>query len=134
CLRIHVHCLCLSAGCSIHARLFLLSPSSFSFKATAPPEIYPLSLHDALPIYYGPATAVDESSINAYLQAHPFDNSQAMEQINTQDRKSTRLNSSHVKISYAVFCLKKKKHTKQDTSRKADARQSRGASADSACR
>src|SRR5690606_23396342 len=37
---------------------------------------------------------------------------EAHEMINTIDRKSTRLNSSHVKISYAVFCLKKKKHKK----------------------
>src|SRR5256885_3545849 len=73
-------------------------PSScfFFFNDTATTEIYTLSLHDALPIYerFGPAAP-----------AWPRDwNIRKM-----KDRKSTRLNSSHLVISYAVFCLKKKK-------------------------
>src|SRR5438874_13803289 len=76
----------------------------FFFKDTATPEIYSLSLHDALPIYDAPglpAPAVDRQRL-AEHRLHD-------EAI--QDRKSTRLNSSHVEISYAVFCLKKKKTT-----------------------
>src|SRR2546422_5264946 len=84
----------------------------FFFNDTATTEIYTLSLHDALPIY-----AVRLSP----ERGRPF--AQLVEQIwvagvlaraglPDRDRKSTRLNSSHGYISYAVFCLKKKK--KQD--------------------
>src|SRR6202007_3427007 len=72
----------------------------FFFNDTATTEIYTLSLHDALPIlitYIFPTTSTYD------LPFHQW-------QIIILDRKSTRLNSSHVKISYAVFCLKKKKH------------------------
>src|SRR3989442_12858619 len=78
------------------------SPSScFFFNDTATPEIYTLSLHDALPILGvgGPDREVDPR------------NALHLDQVRPQplvDRKSTRLNSSHVRISYAVFCLKKK--------------------------
>src|SRR5689334_24836909 len=76
----------------------------FFFNDTATTEIYTLSLHDALPISVYPiiinsklakahATAEDPWALNW-----------------TKDRKSTRLNSSHSSISYAVFCLKKKKN------------------------
>src|SRR5207342_3786068 len=68
----------------------------FFFNDTATTEIYTLSLHDALPIFQR------SLGIAAYMHTRP----QAWRQL---DRKSTRLNSSHVKISYAVFCLKKKK-------------------------
>src|SRR5258708_19561016 len=73
--------------------------SFFFFNDTATTEIYTLSLHDALPIW--PAlrqdrTAHIEGFHLAALAVHP------------SDRKSTRLNSSHQIISYAVFCLKKK--------------------------
>src|SRR5205807_9943316 len=85
--------------------LFLLF---FFFNATAPTEIYTLSLHDALPIYRG---AFDRSLNRRHLpeEAHGIrDVEFARERL--QDRKSTRLNSSHLVISYAVFCLKKKKN------------------------
>src|SRR3712207_7956118 len=95
----------------------------FFFNDTATTEIYTLSLHDALPIFEQPgevgrvdldlgeaaafgqpirppaaksrgvAEAVDVDLVEAHLD---------------EDRKSTRLNSSHANISYAVFCLKKK--------------------------
>src|SRR5579859_8227754 len=70
--------------------------SFFFFNDTATTEIYTLSLHDALPISY-PNSA--QSLPRAALHQH----------LPPLDRKSTRLNSSHSQISYAVFCLKKKK-------------------------
>src|SRR5690606_42015552 len=76
---------------------------SFFFNATATPEIYTLSLHDALPIFR-PTRIIH--CCDRY-RWHQFHRPQGCERL--QDRKSTRLNSSHVKISYAVFCLKKKK-------------------------
>src|SRR5205814_9416662 len=108
--------------------------TSFLFTAPAPTTIYTLSLHDALPIFQlrrvhwwaeivessrgihgingttrngidGSATELKDfarSEPNPARSVHPF-----------RDRKSTRLNSSHLGISYAVFCLKKKKKKKQ---------------------
>src|SRR5690606_40719871 len=104
------------------------------FTDPAPPAIYTLSLHDALPIYLLHATGTGtgtggrdaarqppaaaherpcrvgrrphgarQASVGGALGAPPAARQER------QDRKSTRLNSSHVKISYAVFCLKKKK-------------------------
>src|SRR5271166_1629949 len=70
----------------------------FFFNDTATTEIYTLSLHDALPIFLRLAA---ESS-RSRQQARPRG------RLQRSDRKSTRLNSSHVAISYAVFCLKKK--------------------------
>src|SRR5436305_10130157 len=76
----------------------------FFFNDTATTEIYTLSLHDALPI--GP----DQHHPDARLpRGHPRDRLQQAD--DGADRKSTRLNSSHVRISYAVFCLKKKNKT-----------------------
>src|SRR6516165_5651658 len=72
--------------------------SFFFFNDTATTEIYTLSLHDALPIRLDPKNAI------AYVYRG---NAHAAR--NELDRKSTRLNSSHSQISYAVFCLKKKK-------------------------
>src|SRR5438874_5737267 len=66
-------------------------------------EIYTLSLHDALPISHLRARLVDRFLAETQHQGLPV-----AEGIPTRDRKSTRLNSSHVEISYAVFCLKKK--------------------------
>src|SRR5882724_9188787 len=63
----------------------------------APTEIYTLSLHDALPIFHRDIGKIARS-FTALLDEHAI----------AQDRKSTRLNSSHLGISYAVFCLKKK--------------------------
>src|SRR2546429_2581833 len=77
----------------------------FFFNDTATTEIYTLSLHDALPI----------SAMNA-RPALPCAHEDAcagtplFARLDARDRKSTRLNSSHGYISYAVFCLKKKKN------------------------
>src|SRR2546429_5143162 len=83
---------------------YLLNFSFFFFNDTATTEIYTLSLHDALPIYNATLVVVGDflphelrSLVNQYFAGAP------------RDRKSTRLNSSHGYISYAVFCLKKKK-------------------------
>src|SRR3712207_7122830 len=83
----------------------------FFFNDTATTEIYTLSLHDALPIsvWVTPVAAAGWSRLvltTAKLKrpGHPHPAANA-----SRDRKSTRLNSSHANISYAVFCLKKKK-------------------------
>src|SRR6266540_5174070 len=67
---------------------------------TATTEIYTLSLHDALPIW---CTSPTGQTLSASPGAPRRYSSSS-----TSDRKSTRLNSSHITISYAVFCLKKK--------------------------
>src|SRR5437667_9421588 len=79
----------------------------FFFNDTATTEIYTLSLHDALPI--SPATTTTESA------SLPPRRSGHWSPRGPEDRKSTRLNSSHITISYAVFCLKKKKKKKNNT-------------------
>src|SRR5207244_5637275 len=108
-----------------HSLLSILSTFSLSLPAPAPTQLYTLSLHDALPICFSKAT-------QAFLQRHRvFPILVAMERLDADacrkiaeqlpgtpvfdpddydmlDRKSTRLNSSHQIISYAVFCLKKK--------------------------
>src|SRR6266446_9700158 len=76
----------------------------FFFNDTATTEIYTLSLHDALPIY---AIIGKIISIDGYF----IFISVCGDAEHDLDRKSTRLNSSHLVISYAVFCLKKKKLT-----------------------
>src|SRR3712207_8524116 len=90
----------------------------FFFNDTATTEIYTLSLHDALPIYR-------EAHLLAMLRLrhprlpqhllvhlrraeHPLDLHHPAVHLGVRDRKSTRLNSSHANISYAVFCLQKK--------------------------
>src|SRR2546430_17710672 len=78
----------------------------FFFNDTATTEIYTLSLHDALPICI---VGVAKSTNNGATFSTPFDASTTSSNT-TEDRKSTRLNSSHSQISYAVFCLKKKKN------------------------
>src|SRR2546430_3410260 len=93
----------------------------FFFNDTATTEIYTLSLHDALPICFS------ASQINPVALAHlnlpaskcPLFNDGKFcipTVAGTPDRKSTRLNSSHSQISYAVFCLKKKKTSMQSLS------------------
>src|SRR2546430_10077100 len=79
----------------------------FFFNDTATTEIYPLSLHDALPIsaWNDPAAGRAGRSRPPPRRSRP---SRGLPE-RTEDRKSTRLNSSHSQISYAVFCLKKKK-------------------------
>src|SRR5579859_8246363 len=78
----------------------LFYPFFFFFNDTATTEIYTLSLHDALPILR-----------DTRRHDHRHGAQGTGEHRNDEDRKSTRLNSSHSQISYAVFCLKKKKKT-----------------------
>src|SRR5690348_17666285 len=102
--------------------LYSLALSYFFFNYTTTTEIYTLSLHDALPIFryeggkfigtindqpdtirtvkFGDKAEVDKNQISDWMYVDD----------GKLDRKSTRLNSSHPSISYAVFCLKKKKH------------------------
>src|SRR3712207_8800839 len=90
---------------------------SFFFNDTATTEIYTLSLHDALPIYKTATTTASVSSTAVAAQESyclkyhwAFGTiSEVLTPTSAADRKSTRLNSSHANISYAVFCLKKKK-------------------------
>src|SRR5439155_23504783 len=110
----------------------LLIMISFFIKDTPTADIYPLSLHDALPISLGaakgesrrmasaiacssPGRACPQRRIKAAAveRLTPAQQCTSMGAARSQrpDRKSTRLNSSHVAISYAVFCLKKKKKT-----------------------
>src|SRR5947208_7537450 len=81
--------------------LYSLYCRFFFFNDTAPTEIYTLSLHDALPISHG-------NSLRALVKHLDGISDADIAGLNI-DRKSTRLNSSHQIISYAVFCLKKKK-------------------------
>src|SRR6266487_6441893 len=74
----------------------------FFFNDTATTEIYTLSLHDALPI---PVREVRPRVADLLPGPPVADRPRHL----ARDRKSTRLNSSHPSISYAVFCLKKKK-------------------------
>src|SRR5436853_3111570 len=83
----------------------------FSFNDPATTEIYTLSLHDALLIYRRGACwrwHRREWQLSARVAARARA-SRLHAKTAEQDRKSTRLNSSHLGISYAVFCLKKKK-------------------------
>src|SRR3712207_8973382 len=95
----------------------MMSVDVFFFNDTATTEIYTLSLHDALPISLadhvvarvergrlaGAAGGVGRAA------ARPGGAQLRLPGLDDRDRKSTRLNSSHANISYAVFCLKKKK-------------------------
>src|SRR3712207_8656323 len=103
----------------------------FFFNDTATTEIYTLSLHDALPIFDALCDG-DEVFLGGVMEhieeagVHSGDSCCTLPPVtlgrtvleNVRDRKSTRLNSSHANISYAVFCLKKKKthHTVTTTS------------------
>src|SRR5437879_9907148 len=100
-MRIH---LCAVFQCSsiyVSARCFLF----FFFNDTATTEIYTLSLHDALPIYVGARPTRRGARHRHGVHRQPRC---------VVDRKSTRLNSSHRCISYAVFCLKKKKKNNKE--------------------
>src|SRR5439155_25431820 len=97
----------------------LFFPSFFFFNVTATTDIYTLSLHDALPIF------LQRDDFSELLRRRRRRHcrrrhcrrgrsrrrfrSARDRRLRNRDRKSTRLNSSHVAISYAVFCLKKKK-------------------------
>src|SRR5437762_6801602 len=82
----------------------LPSSTYFFFNAAATTQIYTLSLHDALPISDLYTDPLGTLSVTGSFVVP----------LVTRDRKSTRLNSSHRCISYAVFCLKKKKSTRND--------------------
>src|SRR5947199_8475734 len=98
------------------ASLFFVFFFFFFFNDTATTEIYTLSLHDALPI--SPlksvfnAAAFTTGAVVARCGFWVITSSWDPTLKPQRDRKSTRLNSSHLGISYAVFCLKKKKKTK----------------------
>src|SRR5690606_41420165 len=96
----------------------------FCSNQPTPPHLSTLSLHDALPIspLHRMCPLLDKQTIRSSTRHHPDrsplgdrtqeflrDEQTVVAGTRCRDRKSTRLNSSHVKISYAVFCLKKKK-------------------------
>src|SRR5438132_11199474 len=83
----------------------------FFFNDTPTTEIYTLSLHDALPIYHQHHAASGRDAGAAHHLPHHHSGDHEDRE---RDRKSTRLNSSHTVISYAVFCLKKKKEGRGD--------------------
>src|SRR5256885_11137677 len=95
----------------------------FFFNDTATTEIYTLSLHDALPILrqlaYAGLTGPDGRPERPWHPVRGDRDASMLWYAVMRDRKSTRLNSSHLVISYAVFCLKKKKHTTRPASRSA---------------
>src|SRR5947208_14734647 len=86
----------------------------FFFNDTAPTDIYTLSLHDALPIYRGYRLRAKglkgRRALASDRRIGPGQKEITANDQSIEDRKSTRLNSSHQIISYAVFCLKKKKN------------------------
>src|SRR5690349_24014120 len=100
----------------------IMRSPSFFFNDTATPDIYTLSLHDALPIsppaavvFWAKPRGVSPGSlpwITGCCGSIPEISKGSSPARYSRDRKSTRLNSSHVEISYAVFCLKKKKNKK----------------------
>src|SRR2546430_10863715 len=92
---------CRSCFSVYHPSLFSSHIFFFFFNDTATTEIYTLSLHDALPICVKVHPRKPEGRRNQRRRRFPIGSE--------GDRKSTRLNSSHSQISYAVFCLKKKK-------------------------
>src|SRR2546430_10909896 len=86
----------------------------FFFNDTATTEIYTLSLHDALPICRSRRRGTNPARSRA--PDCPRERHRCVSRLHrSRDRKSTRLNSSHSQISYAVFCLKKKTTTLPST-------------------
>src|SRR3712207_8737113 len=85
----------------------------FFFNDTATTEIYTLSLHDALPISWRGRTSSRRTRIDRLRRQQEQHRSRRAGGgcRGGRDRKSTRLNSSHANISYAVFCLKKKNNS-----------------------
>src|SRR3712207_8668180 len=87
----------------------------FFFNDTATTEIYTLSLHDALPILQHRTgfipTPLPHAASGQHLRAEQQADGGGEHHHGRRDRKSTRLNSSHANISYAVFCLKKKQNS-----------------------
>src|SRR2546421_8629107 len=85
----------------------------FFFNDTATTEIYTLSLHDALPISAAAVGEAGQHRAHVGIRRRRFaqlaeGGRDDLAGVDRRDRKSTRLNSSHDQISYAVFCLKKK--------------------------
>src|SRR5690606_41323082 len=106
-----VSCSCIAPAFTV-SLLRVRSFLSLVFRCPAPTEIDTLSLHDALPIYgsyLAGMGAKRKQLIKVYLRGKTevAISSRWMDTTHRVDRKSTRLNSSHVKISYAVFCSKK---------------------------
>src|SRR2546427_10404075 len=101
-----------------HFIVTFLDALFFFFNDTATTEIYTLSLHDALPICFSSPFHLDTgptawvTPVYPYLVALVFRLFDSYSAASAIDRKSTRLNSSHSQISYAVFCLKKKTQTR----------------------
>src|SRR5688572_33165640 len=94
--------------------LSVLLTAFFFFNDTATTEIYTLSLHDALPICAsGQSGEIRVSHDDEPRAADAPQRHRRAHGAPAADRKSTRLNSSHSQISYAVFCLKKKKKTEK---------------------
>src|SRR5947209_18447735 len=92
---------------NVYSRVNSKATTHFSFNDTATTEIYTLSLHDALPISLGRRRERPPPPL-------PGPRKRPRRAGSGRDRKSTRLNSSHANISYAVFCLKKKIQHKRD--------------------
>src|SRR5690606_41354622 len=92
-----------SSECKVVAKHYTTDHSLSFLHDRATAEFYTLSLHDALPISSRPGW--DWAATN---RIPTCSSPMAAFRTGYEDRKSTRLNSSHVKISYAVFCLKKK--------------------------
>src|SRR5438132_9435669 len=91
----------------------------FFYTVPATTDIYTLSLHDALPI--SPRRRGDSAGRHrtgpSTVSRHRLVVHETVDgPVRCRDRKSTRLNSSHTVISYAVFCLKKKKIIREETS------------------
>src|SRR5690242_21509473 len=104
--------------------LTLLFHLFFLFTDTTTSELYTLSLHDALPISRVRATTDGVEAGRRQRRPEGVGRAVAARVEETEparvldlDRKSTRLNSSHMSISYAVFCLKKKKHIPTSTNK-----------------
>src|SRR2546430_5940311 len=100
----------------------------FFFNDTATTEIYTLSLHDALPIYR--SMRATRHPVRACMLSTESISLWLLRSLASGDRKSTRLNSSHSQISYAVFCLKKKNiaYPRDDDAVRAAQLRGRGAS------
>src|SRR5688572_30477451 len=97
-----------NASCNTHPPGFLLIPNPIRYSCNSPatPEIYTLSLHDALPI-------CEFDLLVAHAGDFASEDQLRQGLVAVADRKSTRLNSSHSQSSYAVFCLKKKTRTRR---------------------
>src|SRR2546430_10440545 len=93
---------------SFYTRWFITLFFIFFFNDTATTEIYTLSLHDALPIWSFRRSTTNISATGKTISWSRISGAASLTFPTKRDRKSTRLNSSHSQISYAVFCLKQK--------------------------